>query len=186
MERQLTSEEEKILHHLFPDEETLQWPTFLSPKVPVLEQGRISSPNYFEDLVSKTTAIESLTHVTPNPRLRYRTKFLSPIDDDTSSLPLYQENGNGKVLMPQTIGSSEGLGMSLRVLSNMVGTHLEMQMQHETRMILEQKTTSSEQIARISGTMRDYGTYLIPEHGRYCSSLGVFYPPKLRMLSTRS
>ena len=51
--------------------------------------------------------------------------------------------------------------MILRVLSNIVRTHLE-QMQQEVRMILEQKTTSSEQIERISGTTRAYGAYLIP------------------------
>lgn len=153
MERQLTAEEEKILHHCFPNEEELRWVKFFSPSVPVLEQGRMSSPEYFEDLVLKSTAIESLTNV--------GNEFIDDHDTRVSSLPLYQKNGSGKVLMPQTIGPSEGLGLSLRVLSNMVGTHLEMQLQHETRMILEQKTTSSEQIERLSGMMRDYGAYLL-------------------------
>ena len=178
MERQLTAEEEKILHHCFPNERDLNWVKFFSPSVPVLEQGRMSSPEYFEDLVLKSTAIESLTHVGNErndtiikvsylPINEDHTRVSSlPINDDNtrvSSLPLYQNNGSGKVLMPQTIGPSEGLGLSLRVLSNMVGTHLEMQLQHETRMILEQKTTSSEQIERLSGTMRDYGAYLLRE-----------------------
>lgn len=161
MERQLTAEEEKILHHCVPYERKLSWVKFFSPSVPVLEQGRMSSPEYFEDLVLKSTAIESLTHV-GNDTIDEVSSL--PINDDNtrvSSLPLYQKNGSGKVLMPQTIGPSEGLGLSLRVLSNMVGTHLEMQLQHETRMILEQKTTSSEQIERLSGTMRDYGAYLL-------------------------
>ena len=165
MVRQLTAEEEKILHHFVPNELKLRWANFFSPSVPVLEQGQMSSPEYFEDLVLKSTAIESLTHVGNDTNDDDDTEVSSlPINDDNtrvSSLPLYQKNGSGKVLMPQTIGPSEGLGLSLRVLSNMVGTHLEMQLQHETRMILEQKTTSSEQIERLSGTMRDYGAYLL-------------------------
>lgn len=150
MERQLAAEEERILHLSFPNERAMRWPRFRSPKVPVLEQGQMSSPEYYKSLVSKSAAIESLTHAENDD------------DDEVPSFPLYQNNGSGKALMPQTPGSSEGLGLSLRVLSNIVGTHLEMQMQHETRMILEQKTTSSEQIERISGTMRDYGACLIP------------------------
>ena len=155
MERQLTTEEEEIFHRLFPDEEELAFASFFSPSVPALERGRLSSPEYFETLVLKSTAIESLTHVKIFARR-------DDNEDDDLSLPLYQATGSGNSLILQTVvGSSQGVGLSLRVLSNMVGTHLEMQLQHETRKILEQKTTCSEQMERISRMMGDYGAYLL-------------------------
>ena len=60
--------------------------------------------------------------------------------------------------MPQEIDSTEGLTLSLQVFSSMVGAHMELQLQHETRMIVEQRTN-----LRADGAHRqhdeDYGAY---------------------------
>ena len=63
-------------------------------------------------------------------------------------------NGSGEVLMPPEIDSMQGLTLSLQVFSSMVGAHLELQLQRETRMIVEQRTISCEQVECLGNMMK--------------------------------
>ena len=148
--RQLTSEENETLQSLFPNEQALSRAGLSTTYFFLLEQNRISSPECFKDLVSKAKDIDNF------PRVYHRDS-----DENEGSVSLHTSNGSGELLMSPDIDSMEGKGLSFRILGRVVMAHLEVQLQHETRMILEQRTTSNEQIERISNMMREYGAYPI-------------------------
>ena len=124
IKRQLTSEENETLRSLFPNEKAMSQAGISTTYSHHLEQNRISSPEYFKDLVSKATDIGNVPRV-----------YRKGSEEDEGSVPLYTSNGSGEVLMPPQIDSIEGKGLSVHILSRVVMAHLGVQLQHETRMI---------------------------------------------------
>lgn len=144
-ERQLTPEENETFQRLFPDEAALKHRTHRQGLV-ILDQKQICSPEYYKDLVLKCTSKEVLPWI-----------CCCDLDGDEGSISLFRFNARGELLMPMRYNSAEGRALSLFVLNRLVGVHLDIKLQHETRMIVEQKTTSSEQMKRIGSLLEEYG-----------------------------
>ena len=67
--------------------------------------------------------------------------------------------------MPPVINSTECLGLSPRVSISSMEAHFEVRLQHEIKVVVEQKTTFREQMGRIGNMMRKNGVYSLPRTG---------------------
>lgn len=144
-DRQLTPSEKETLHRLFPRKVSLNYAYFKSPGSTELFQHSISSPEYFKELVSRCTSPDNLTQI-------WKDEW-SPEE----SLPLFGYDINGELAMESSDRPGESLALSLIMLLNLAESHLEMQLLHESSSVVEQKTTSTEQLNRITYLLRDYG-----------------------------
>lgn len=143
-DRQIAASEKETLQRLFPREEALDNAYFKGPGPPYLMEQSTASPDYYKDLVTICTSPANLT--------KFSRGWVS-----AESLPLFESNSDGELVVDSRNSPAENLALTLTLLLNVAQSHFELQLQHESRSILEQKTTSNEQLERISRLLRDYG-----------------------------
>ncbi|KAL8860977.1 MAG: hypothetical protein Q9178_002490 [Gyalolechia marmorata] len=152
-QRQLTEEEKRTFLALFPDQDSAGRIVYDTCNWELLDELSVSSPipspHYFQALVSKCTLADSLG--------RFSRKGVMEHGEGKGFINLFGQDKDDELLMPSAEDSIGRLALSLCVLSNLLRVHLTQQLQHETRLILEQKTTSTQQMDRIRGLVADYG-----------------------------
>ncbi|KAL8721408.1 MAG: hypothetical protein Q9181_007711 [Wetmoreana brouardii] len=158
--RELTDQERETFYRLFPNAkagENLELKDYHYRLK--FDDRQTLDARYFESLVSLLTSAENL------PR------FGLPSDNDDANpgvnvetIPLYGVGADGRVLQPKGYTSGEGMVLAYRVLSNMSLFHSTSRLQHELRMMLDQKTTSNEQMERVHSILVQYEKVLSIRH----------------------
>lgn len=142
--RDLTVQEIETLRRLFENEDYLDQAQLHRRRHIDVSGLDILSPTYFEHLVSRCTANENLPQF---GRKSYH----------HSTIPIHGSDVDGKASVPKDCMSVEGFPLAMRVLPSMLELHLRARLQHEMGLILDRKTTSTEQMKRIQSLLKQYG-----------------------------
>ncbi len=102
------------------------------------------SPGYFEHLVHAYTNMESFVRI--HPSIRDRT---DEDQNDSGSVPLFRRIDQSGQLKSIDIESDEGLPIAVRISMTIVPSYLAAQLQQEISKMVDQKTTTSEQVDHI-------------------------------------
>ncbi|KAL8715700.1 MAG: hypothetical protein Q9220_000367 [cf. Caloplaca sp. 1 TL-2023] len=134
------------IEQLFPNQDSIGGVRCLAftPEAP--ENMVQSSPGYFEELVRGCTQTDALAVGFGNPFLGAKLPLLDYDVEGSPQLP--------SITMPFL--SEHNAALCAFILSHLTRTHLQWQLQYETNLILERRTTSEEQIERVRNLLRSY------------------------------
>ena len=122
--------------------------------------GWVYNKEYFKDLVQRSTDVETL----PPFNLEREDSDLGNVDEKANlyrPIRLYESaRRNGQITTGDVIGKDEGFALSFRILSKLILRHQKEELKLEMASILEEKSTSQEQITRIRSLLKDLCTLL--------------------------
>lgn len=122
--------------------------------------SRFLGDGYFKELVVASTDVNQLQHV----RLKLdkgrafvvdaRNTSESLLAEDT--IPFFACARRGGPIKASDVASVEGIPLTIRIFEEMTRNHLDAELRHEMVTILENGTTSQEQMARIATLLRRF------------------------------